>query len=145
MTSRQRAHQIRFPERHRARRAVSRAVKNRRLPHPINLVCTDCLKIAEEYDHYLGYEKVHHLDVQPVCIKCHARRFRNERFDHKEIMAPPPKFCKNCFAKLPKGLLVWCSKRCRGYYRYHHEDNYRKIILDSSKRRWLAHIDNTTP
>ena len=144
MISRQRAHQIRFPERYRARRAVFSAVKKGRLPHPSTLICSDCPKIAQEYDHYLGYVQVHQLDVQPVCIECHAKRPHNERFDHKEITPPPPKFCKNCPTELPEGLRAWCSKRCKAHYRYHHEDNYRKAILAHSKKRWLAHVDRIT-
>lgn len=64
---------------------VARAVRVGRLPHPNTLPCFDCGHIwkdgerRHEYDHYLLYDAIHHLDVQPVCTWCHVRR------DNKKI------------------------------------------------------------
>ena len=63
-----------------ARQRVNVEVRTGRRPHPNTLACTDCghaWKPGErrhEYDHHLGYAAGHHLDVQPVCTRCHARR-----------------------------------------------------------------------
>lgn len=57
-----------------ARRAVKRAVYHGVLPPVQNCPCFDCGGFARKYDHYLGYEKIHWLDVQPVCDRCHAKR-----------------------------------------------------------------------
>jgi hypothetical protein len=71
----------RDPLKEKARSAVSAAVRFQRLPHPNSVPCMDCGHEASadeprrhEYDHYLGYEPEHHLDVQPVCTICHATR-----------------------------------------------------------------------
>ena len=81
--SRQRLHQVRFPERQKARQAVAEAVKSGKLPRPSELRCTDCDRYAQEYDHYLGYAPEHRLDVQPVCIKCHKKRPQMARINKK--------------------------------------------------------------
>lgn len=63
-----------------ARYKVNHAIERGRLPRPNHLPCTDCGHVwapgerRHEYDHYLGYEGVHHFDVQPVCSACHHRR-----------------------------------------------------------------------
>lgn len=44
------------------------------LPPARNFLCVDCGKPATDYDHYLGYNDEHCLDVQPVCRSCHFRR-----------------------------------------------------------------------
>lgn len=72
--SRQRAEQLRHPERQRARAAVFNRVVNGSMPRPTTLACADCGKTAREYDHYLGYEPEHWLDVQAVCRRCHYDR-----------------------------------------------------------------------
>ena len=136
--SRQRLHQLRNPERHQARQTVTRAVTRGKLPRPDKLVCTDCGERAGEYDHYLGYAAEHRLDVQPVCIKCHAKRFKNLRSDHRDPLPRALKFCKRCEIQLPEKKLVWCSIRCRCSYRYAYEENYRRRILAAGKRRYWA-------
>ena len=72
--SRQRAEQIRHPERRAARWTVHNAVLAGAIPSARSLICIDCGKQAAEYDHYLGYEPEHRLDVQPVCVRCHWSR-----------------------------------------------------------------------
>lgn len=63
-----------------ARQRVNVEVRTGRRPHPNTLPCADCGHIwkpgerRHEYDHHKGYAAEHHLDVEPVCTKCHARR-----------------------------------------------------------------------
>jgi hypothetical protein len=49
--------------------------------------CTDCGHIGSdrlhEYDHYLGYAAINHLDVQCVCVPCHNRREQQRRKQEK--------------------------------------------------------------
>lgn len=73
----------RYPEHDRARHAVERAVLAGRLPRPRDLPCTDCGHVGEdprhEYDHHLGYDSAHWLDVEVVCAVCHKARERGRR------------------------------------------------------------------
>lgn len=64
----------RYPERIAARNAVNNRVVSGRLLRAQDQDCVDCGVPAEQYDHYLGYEREHRLDVQPVCRSCHADR-----------------------------------------------------------------------
>lgn len=63
-----------------ARQRINVEVRAGRRPHPNLLPCTDCGHVwvederRHEYDHHLGYAPEHHLEVQPVCTTCHARR-----------------------------------------------------------------------
>ena len=60
------------PEKHRAQNAVAYAIKDGKLPQAKSRKCSICkVKQAMDYHHYLGYDKVHWLDVIPVCRKCH--------------------------------------------------------------------------
>lgn len=51
--------------------AVKREVKEGRLPRPSTLVCVDCGRPAEQYDHR-DYSKP--LQVDPVCRSCNVLR-----------------------------------------------------------------------
>lgn len=63
-----------------ARQRINVEVRMGRRPHPNTLACADCGHIhasgerRHEYDHHLGYAAEHHLDVEPVCTICHAKR-----------------------------------------------------------------------
>lgn len=63
-----------------ARARVNNAVTAGHLPHPRTLPCTDCGHVwapggrRHEYDHHLGHDPVHWLDVQVVCSACHRKR-----------------------------------------------------------------------
>ena len=63
------------PDRTRAYSAVQIAVKNGKLPKASTLKCSaqldNCTGNAMEYHHYNGYNKMHALDVIPVCSTCH--------------------------------------------------------------------------
>lgn len=58
-------------DRDKARAAVSRAVRCKKLPAVTTLKCIRCGKQASEYHHHKGYAEEHRLDVVPACIKCH--------------------------------------------------------------------------
>lgn len=72
--------QPRAGDRMQARQRVNVEVRTGRRPHPNTLPCSDCGHTwrkgerRHEYDHHLGYEPEHHLDVEPVCTTCHAAR-----------------------------------------------------------------------
>jgi hypothetical protein len=64
----------RHPERWRAQRAVTGAIRNGSIPSAKTLSCFDCGKQARDYDHHLGYDWARRYDVQPVCRRCHIER-----------------------------------------------------------------------
>ena len=58
----------------RASSAVGQAINQGKLPHPTTLKCVDCGASATSYDHHLGYDRTHWLDVEPVCARHNATR-----------------------------------------------------------------------
>lgn len=68
------------PQKQRARNAVKHEIVMGRLRPAKEFSCTDCGhewsagERRHEYDHHLGYDDAHLLDVQPVCTTCHAKR-----------------------------------------------------------------------
>jgi hypothetical protein len=54
-----------------AMKAVAYAVRNGRMQPATAFACTDCAASAEVYDHR-DYSK--QLQVEPVCLRCNARR-----------------------------------------------------------------------
>lgn len=62
-----------YPERRKARKAISNAIHAGRLPRPDTLQCHYCPAQAKEYHHHKGYEPEYWLDVVPVCIQCHQK------------------------------------------------------------------------
>lgn len=69
-------YRIRHPKSCKARSAVTMAVRTNRLSQVTSLFCHYCLKPAQQYHHWHGYEPKHWLDVIPVCVPCHRK---NER------------------------------------------------------------------
>ena len=73
-------HPLRDGDKVQARQRVNLEVRTGRIPHPNLLPCVDCDhkwnsgERRHEYDHYLGYSAEHHLHVQVVCTRCHAKR-----------------------------------------------------------------------
>ncbi len=63
-----------------ARWRVNNAIRAGRLAHPNTLPCKDCGHVhapgekRHEYDHHLGYDAAHQLDVEAVCSTCHHKR-----------------------------------------------------------------------
>lgn len=63
-----------------ARQRVNSEVKAGRMQRPNDLPCVDCGHLFEtdgkrhEYDHHLGYEPEHWLDVVARCAKCHHQK-----------------------------------------------------------------------
>lgn len=82
-----------------ARQRVNVEVRTGRRPHPNALPCVDCGHVwcegqrRHEYDHYLGYEGTHHLDVEPVCTKCQRRRV-NERKELVQVRGHRGRFAR---------------------------------------------------
>jgi len=73
-------HQKKHPEQAKARYAVAQAVVSGKLFPPQIYVCVKCQKTpAQHYHHYLGYSKHNHLDVIPICAKCH----KSVHFSHQ--------------------------------------------------------------
>src|SRR5258707_1397428 len=63
---------LRHPERIKARNAIANEVRRGRIPSPSTQQCVICkVRQAKHYHHHKGYEKIHWLDVIPVCNKCH--------------------------------------------------------------------------
>lgn len=60
-----------FANKYKARELIATEVKRGNIPKISFLVCKICNKQAQEYHHYLGYEKKQWLDVIPLCINCH--------------------------------------------------------------------------
>lgn len=81
-------HPARDGDRKQARQRINVEVRAGRRPHPNSLSCIDCEhvwskgELRHEYDHHLGYAPEHHLDVQPVCVDCHAKRGDKARQTH---------------------------------------------------------------
>jgi hypothetical protein len=67
-------------DRKQARQRINVEVRTGRRPHPNSLPCADCGHVwsegeqRHEYDHHKGYAPEHHLEVEPVCVDCHAKR-----------------------------------------------------------------------
>lgn len=78
----------RHPDHERARGAVRRAVAAGRMPPAKALSCVDCGEGARQYDHARGYSEAHHLDVEPVCTRCHGIRSRS-RGEHRRKVSLP--------------------------------------------------------
>lgn len=60
------------PEKERARKTVSAAVRSHKLPQVSTCKCEMCGKQAQTYHHW-SYEPEHWLHVIPLCIKCHKK------------------------------------------------------------------------
>jgi hypothetical protein len=61
-----------YPEKRKARTAVTNAIAAGKLPRAKSQRCAKCDEPATGYHHHLGYEREHWLDVIPVCTWCHA-------------------------------------------------------------------------
>ncbi len=62
------------PEKQAAHNAMWNEIHMKRMKPAKEHDCFDCGGPAMEYDHYLGYEREHWLDVQPLCRPCHGKR-----------------------------------------------------------------------
>jgi hypothetical protein len=59
-----------------AKGAVSNAIAAGKIPRVNIKFCHYCLKPAQHYHHWHGYEPEHWLDIVPACIKCHTKLHR---------------------------------------------------------------------
>lgn len=73
-TEANRRYRARHPEKVQARNAIAHAIERHGMTPAKELSCFDCGAPAARYDHFLGYARIHWLDVQPVCVRCCARR-----------------------------------------------------------------------
>ena len=65
-------HKDRHPQRNRARKAVTAAIKSKEMIPAGKFDCVSCDSPAEEYHHHMGYtNSAHWLSVIPLCTKCH--------------------------------------------------------------------------
>ena len=69
---------IKFPEKEKARNAVSNAIRDGRLDKPAKCSVEDCTTPRVEAHHHLGYAKENWLDVQWLCILHHREADRLE-------------------------------------------------------------------
>lgn len=67
-----------------AGKAVQDAIRHGDLPKAQALKCAMCGKPAYDYHHHRGYDEAHHLDVIPLCRKCHVRLHTKEILALKE-------------------------------------------------------------
>lgn len=72
-----------FSIKKKARAEVQKLVNNGIIPAAKFLKCVDCDSMAKEYDHYLGYDKINWLNVQPVCWICHSIRTKEQNNGRK--------------------------------------------------------------
>ncbi|MGK2953565.1 MAG: hypothetical protein ACSLEZ_14440 [Thiobacillus sp.] len=69
-----RTSQQKYPERHKARKAVAYAVQSGKFPPAWTMVCAHCQEaLAAEYHHHNGYVGEHKLDVIALCTECHGK------------------------------------------------------------------------
>lgn len=77
-TEKAKATRRRYEKTHRAvlnaGQTVHRAIKVGKLKPVYECKCFYCEEKAQEYHHYLGYEKKHWLSVLPLCRSCHIKR-----------------------------------------------------------------------
>jgi hypothetical protein len=77
-----------------ARQKVALEVRMGRLPPAKTLPCADCGHVwkpgepRHQYDHFNGYSAENHYAVQPVCVKCHAKRGDKARQTHCKLGHP---------------------------------------------------------
>ncbi len=113
-----------------ARQRINVEVRTGYRPHPNKLPCTDCGHIYKdgeprhEYDHYKGYLAENHLDVEPVCTFCHAKRDNIHKIkthckhgheftvENTRIAKNGTRHCKECAKiiqknRLPRGSEYW--------------------------------------
>jgi len=60
-----------FPEKRKARKVISNAIRDGKLPKVPTLICEICGNKADEYHHYKGYAPKNRFDVIPLCRSCH--------------------------------------------------------------------------
>lgn len=73
----------RYPQRKKARRAITYLVEMGKIKPAKELACNVCTRPAAEYHHHNGYASEYALDVIPLCIECHGKnKWRLARSDY---------------------------------------------------------------
>jgi hypothetical protein len=82
----------------------------------------DCGAPARDYDHYLGYAVIHHLDVEPVCHSCNIKRgFARGEFRSRKGQGQKTFACRVCGREEGPFRHGRCN-RCRQYFDVHGAD-----------------------
>ena len=99
--SRQRINQIVRDNAHKARDTIAYAKIMGKLPRADTMLCADCGKQADRYDHR-DYGRP--LDVEPVCLKCNAARGKgmNPHTERAKKIAERAKAKANGTTAVPK-------------------------------------------
>lgn len=69
----ERLRKLKWPEKISARKFVQERISQGNFPKAFDMKCHNCNDMADQYHHYLGYERKHRLDVIPLCRPCHNR------------------------------------------------------------------------
>jgi hypothetical protein len=64
-------HRKQYPDRMKARSAISKAIQRKRIPRVQDMLCILCQNPAHHYHHHLGYHFTYRYHVVPVCTSCH--------------------------------------------------------------------------
>lgn len=70
--------------RRRAKSKVSAAIRDGVLTRPTQHMCYLCKKPAARWFHHAGFDKVNHLNVKPVCLRCLDRARRERTWEPSE-------------------------------------------------------------
>lgn len=106
LETRKKANKKRDKKHNQARMAVLWSVKLGQLAPVTSLECIRCGVMAQEYHHYLGYEREHWLSVVPLCVTCHTtvhRELRRLRNAENPKCIGQGEQCDNNFDKQPDG------------------------------------------
>ena len=71
----------------RARIIIGFYIRKNMLSRPNAYHCRICWNQAEEYHHHRGYKQEHHLDIIPLCRKCHLATHKSIRVKSNRIVA----------------------------------------------------------
>jgi hypothetical protein len=113
-----------------ARQRVNVEVRTGYRPNPNDLPCIDCghlgLDRRHEYHHFKGYAPEHHLDVEPLCAKCHRAREvprpthckRGHAFDEANTVVAKngTRHCRECrriYERNTRTAEWWRARRAR--------------------------------
>lgn len=96
-----------------ARRRINVLVRTGKIPHPNNLICSDCGHVHKaggkrhEYDHYEGYSTGKHLVVRALCSTCHHKKHPMDYSQRKTVNNSKPQIGeKNGSSKITETSVI---------------------------------------